>query len=135
MDPAMNAQGCLRTPLGIFFVPCHGLTMAKIIPRTEYLEQAHKLSQGMLNALKEDDLDVAFALYEERDRFLSDHEPDGSTTPNSLLDQVLELDRMVVSAVAEFRQKLLGSSRQLKTVRDYSSSLPEDRSGGDWGSS
>ena len=130
----MSAQGCLRTPLGIFFVPCHGLSMTKTIPKAEYLERAHKLSQGMLNALKGDDLDVAYALYEERERFLNDYEPDESKAPASLLDQVLELDELAISAVAEFRKRLLGSSRQFKTVRDYSSTLPEERSGGDWGS-
>jgi hypothetical protein len=108
--------------------------MAKTIPKTQYLERAHKLSQGMLNALKGDDLDVAYALYEERERFLSEHEPDGSSASVALLDQVLELDELVVSAVAAFRKRLLGSSRQLKTVRDYSSTLPEEPSGGDWGS-
>ena len=108
--------------------------MKPMVDTNEYLKRLLRLADGMLAALNNGDLVMAAELYDERDRYMSEHQRDSSSAEKGLVDALLQRDREVVAVAEEQRKKMIDSGTQLRGVRDYQSKLPKDFTGGDWGS-
>ncbi len=131
---ANEGSGARFVPLGLFLFLCQRGNMTQIMPKNDYLCRLLELSDAMLAAFKSDDVDMASALYEERERFMNSVTPSDEPARDGLLDRVLERDQDVITAANVHRQKMLGSASRLNAVRGYSSGLPRKLDGGDWGS-
>ena len=108
--------------------------MKLMVDTNEYLKRLLRLADGMLAALKNSDLAMAAELYDERERYMSKHQPDMNAAEKGLVDVLLQRDREVVAVAEGQRKKMIDSGAQLRGVRDYQSKLPKDFTGGDWGS-
>ena len=108
--------------------------MTQLMTKNDYLCRLLELSDAMLAAFASNDIDMASALYEERERFMDSVTPSDEPAATGLLDRVLARDQDVINAANTQRQKMLGSASRLNAVKGYSSGLPAKAQGGDWGS-
>ncbi len=108
--------------------------MTQTLTKHDYLCRLLELSNTMLTAFESGDIDMASALYDERERFIDSVTPSDEPAPDGLVDQVLARDQEVIAAASAYRQKMLGSASRLNAVKGYASGLPSKAQGGDWGS-
>ena len=108
--------------------------MTMTVTKKLYLEHLLILARAMRSAFSKQDLDMAAQIFDERERYIEKHEPDQSTAPEGLVDQLLKLDQELILTAQKQRQAMIASGSHLQAVRSYTDSLLPARRNGDWGS-
>jgi hypothetical protein len=104
------------------------------VTKNEYIHHLFDLAKAMHSALNRADFDMAAQIYDERSRYMADHQPDRSECAEEMLDSLLKLDQELIQLMQNRRQSIVASGSRLQKVQRYSGGIYPPPKGGDWGS-